>query len=675
MNASRLGFDPHLGWIVLSVFVLAALLVWGFYAFRGGRAWLTRALAISIIAVALSNPLWVRENRDPLKSTLAVILDRSTSMEVDGRDTTATEISDQIRNELAESELFDLRFVETRSTAPDTRLTTALTSALSDTPRDQIAGAIVISDGQIHDIPSDPSSLEDFGPVHGLIVGDEDDTDRRIEITSAPSYGIVGDRATVKVLVSAADINQLPVQVTVNGGRSMIVQVPVGQETDIPVEIDRRGPNTIVASIPVSPDELTGANNLTAMTLTGIRDTLRVLLITGEPHQGGRAWRDLLKSDPMVDLVHFTILRPPHKQDATPTDELALIAFPTMELFEEKLDEFDLIIFDRYRRRGVLHLRYLDNIARYVDRGGALLIAAGEPFAGPASLQRTPLASVLPLSPTGDILKEPFVPKVSEIGKRHSVTKTLNPDEFGHWYRYIDAGQITGDVLLTTPDDRPLLALDRVGEGRVAELMSDQLWLWARNHDGGGPFAELVRRLVHWMMKEPELEEERLTLRTDGDEIIAGLTSLSPEPEDLTLTLPDGETETLAWETNSNGQLEIRMSAERLGLYRGSVGDLEAILLNGPAHPREFADLRSSTSILQPLTDATGGTIRRVNSAADLPNIRANGAGGGGSNWIGIRDRNAYVVRDSSSTPILPTWLAAGMLFALLLLAWRREGR
>ena len=675
MEISRLGFDPHLGWPLLIALGVLALGVWLLYAFRGGRAWLTRALAVTLIAAALSNPLWVRENREPLKSTLAVILDQSSSMDVSDRSETARAISDKIRADLADSELFDIRLMETRPSSPDTRLATAVTSALSDIPRDQIAGAVIISDGQIHDIPTDPETLEGFGPIHGLIVGSEDDMDRRIEITSAPSYGIVGDKAQLKVLVTAEDAANLPVEISVNGGPPKIVPVPSGQEASISIDIDRRGPNTIVASIPVADDELTAANNLTAMTLTGIRDTLRVLLITGEPHQGGRAWRDLLKSDPMVDLVHFTILRPPHKQDATPTEELALIAFPTMDLFEEKLDEFDLIIFDRYRRRGVLHLRYLDNIARYVDRGGALLIAAGEPFAGPASLQRTPLSTVLPLAPTGNVEEGPYKAKVSDIGKRHSVTKTLDETDFGSWYRYIDARQITGDILLTTPDDKPLLALDRVGEGRVAELMSDHLWLWARGHDGGGPFSELIRRLVHWMMKEPELEEERLTLRTEGDEIVASLTSLSPTPENLELTQPDGSTETLAWQTTAADQLELRLSAENLGLYRGKVGDLEAILLNGPAHPREFADLRSTTRVIEPLTDATNGSVRRVSGAGNVPSLRPTSNGGAGSDWIGIRDRKAYVVRDSSSTPILPTWLVAGMLFGLLVLAWRREGR
>ncbi|MFC6198629.1 DUF7408 domain-containing protein [Ponticaulis profundi] len=674
MEASRFGFDPFIPLWAFAALGIACLIVWGFYAFRGGRAWLTRALALCIITAALSNPLLIQENRDPLKSTVALVVDRSASMEVDGREDRASEIAAAIEDQLTGSEYFEVRRVETQADAPETALTTRMISALSDMPRSQIAGTIMITDGQAHDVPDDLEGLEAFGPVQSLIVGREDEQDRRIEITQSPSYGIVGDEALFKVNVEA-EASVVRVEVRVNDLPAFYVPVQPGLESEIPVEVDRRGPNTVVFSIPEVSGELTTINNLTAATLTGIRDTLRVLLITGEPHQGGRAWRDLLKSDPMVDLVHFTILRPPHKQDATPTSELALIAFPTVELFEEKLDEFDLIIFDRYKRRNVLHLRYLDNIARYVDRGGALLIAAGKPFAGPQSLHRTPLASVLPLAPSGEVFEEPFKPTLSELGRKHSVTRTLDENTFGQWYRQIEARRVTGDVLMTGENGAPLLALDRVGEGRVAELMSDHLWLWARGHDGGGPFAELIRRLVHWMMKEPELEEERLSLSSDGQTLIARLTTLTPAPEPLTLTAPDGSERELVWQQNDDTVYEIREDVSRLGLYRADSEGLRALHLLGPSQPREYEELRSTTEVLQPLADATDGSVRRVRSASDTPNIRATRNGGAGGDWIGLRDREAYVVRDSETHPILPAWLVAGMLFGLLLLAWRREGK
>ena len=137
------------------------------------------------------------------------------------------------------------------------------------------------------------------------------------------------------------------------------------------------------------------------VSIDGVRDKLRVLLVSGEPHAGERTWRNLLKSDASVDLVHFTILRPPEKQDGTPINELSLIAFPTRELFQQKIKEFHLIIFDRYARQGVLPIIYFDNIARYVQEGGAVLVAAGPDYASPTSIWRTPLEQILPAEPSG----------------------------------------------------------------------------------------------------------------------------------------------------------------------------------------------------------------------------------------------------------------------------------
>ena len=88
---------------------------------------------------------------------------------------------------------------------------------------------------------------------------------------------------------------------------------------------------------------------------------------------GLRSWRNLLNSDPSVDLVHFTILRPPNKQDLTPVGELSLIPFPSRELFQANLNDFDLIKFDQYHLRGILPQFYLKNVVEYVVNGGALL--------------------------------------------------------------------------------------------------------------------------------------------------------------------------------------------------------------------------------------------------------------------------------------------------------------
>ncbi len=284
------------------------------------------------------------------------------------------------------------------------------------------------------------------------------------------------------------------------------------------------------------PGEVSTLNNRVAITINGVRDRLRVLLVSGEPHAGERTWRRLLKADPAVDLVHFTILRPPEKDDLTPLNELALIAFPTRELFQQKIGEFDLIILDRFQNRGILPPPYLRNIADYVRHGGALLMDVGPEFASPSSLDDTPLRDILPAHPlrgpdgelgNDGVVDGAFRPAVTALGTRHPVTEGLPgwhadaSPSWGSWYRRIGASDLHGSVLLSAEagttgvgtDAAPLLLLERVEQGRVALLLSDQIWLWSRGHQGGGPQAELLRRVAHWLMRQPALEEDALTAR------------------------------------------------------------------------------------------------------------------------------------------------------------------
>ncbi len=677
-DVTRIGFDPFLGWTALWLAVAVMAFAWGVYLARGGRAWLTRGLALSLLAGALANPALVREEREPLPSVAAIILDRSESMGFGTRSEAAEVAYRALANRLEAEPGLELRLLESERRGDGTNLYSALEGLLADVPRDQIAGAILVTDGQIHDLPDTPDEAVDLGPIHGIIVGDPDRGDRRIEIVEGPSYGIVGETAEFLVRVDDPRARQVTVSVSVNGGTPQPVIVEIGRDTPVTVEIERRGANMVLAEVPPGLEELTLANNRTAASLAGVRDRLRVLLVTGRPNAAGRVWRDLLKSDPQVDLVHFTILRPPHKIDVTPIEEMALIQFPTEELFEEKLGGFDLIIFDQYERRGVITQTYLANMARYVDEGGALMIAAGEPYAGPASLARTPLAAVLPAIPTGRIKLGAFTPALTEAGRRHAVSAPLDGEDWGEWLRAIEARADAGDVLMNGPDGAPLLVLDRVGEGRVGLLLSDQIWLWARGHDGGGPFAELIRRIVHWMMKEPELEERRLDLIADGETARIRLRTLADSAPPLTLETPEGGIIAPQWRAVGPGTFEAEAPIGQLGLYRAEAGGLEAVALNGPANPKEYADLRSSPDVLAPVAEVTrGGIVRVGESGQDLPEIRRVGprANAAGAGWLGLRDRGAYAVRSSTSQTLLPGLAAAMTVLILLLFAWRREGR
>jgi hypothetical protein len=459
---------------------------------------------------------------------------------------------------------------------------------------------------------------------------------------------------------------------------------PIGIEQSVTVPIPHGGQNIIEIEASPLAGELTQVNNRVVVTIDGVRDKLRVLLVSGEPHAGERTWRNLLKSDPSVDLVHFTILRPPEKQDGTPINELSLIAFPTRELFQQKIDDFQLIIFDRYARQGVLPIIYFDNITRYVRDGGAVLVAAGPDYASSTSIWRTPLDTILPAEPSGSVTNRAFRPELTDLGQRHPVTRGLDgaenkPPHWSEWFRVVDTRNTTGTTIMQGPDAKPLLVLSHEGEGRVALLLSDHIWLWARGFEGGGPHLDLLRRLSHWLMKEPDLEEEALRLSVNGRDLLVRRQTMADEVADVTLTSPSGTTRTIKLDAKKPGVWESNISANELGLWRATDGKLNALINVGPANPREYAEVTSTTQVLAPLAKATGGDARRLDDggALTLPRIVPVRSGDTykGDDWLGLKMSNASVVRGVGVLPVF-----AGLLGLLLLLgsiagAWLREGR
>jgi len=677
-------FAPHVAPALLwAMAAIAAIITLGSFVLRARGAW-ARGLAFAVLIAALANPLIVHEMREPLPDVAAIIVDHSQSMDVGKRRAEADAAFARIKQELSGDKSLELRegTVQTGEGDSGTQLFAALDSALADVPPERVAGAIVITDGEVHDAPA---KLSLHAPLQALIAGKKDERDRKLTIVSAARFAIVGQNADIALRVDDFGTNEdsyANVDVRVDGVDNSTKIVPVGHTTNIEVPIAHGGENVIELSAKPGPAELTLENNRAVVTVSGVRDRLRVLLVSGEPHAGERVWRSLLKADPSVDLVHFTILRPPDKQDSTPIGELSLIAFPTHELFVEKLNQFDLVIFDRYRERGILPLAYFENIANYVQNGGALLVSAGPEFASPQSIYRTPLAGVLPAQPTGDIVAQKFKPVVTDQGLAHPVTRDLQgenqngkPPTWGSWFRVIAANAVSGETLMSGPDNKPLLVLDHVGKGRVAELLSDQTWLWARGYEGGGPDAELLRRLAHWLMKEPELEEERLTASIQNGEIAIERRTMAQSAKPVTLTAPSGKTSTVELTKTEPGLWRGAAKVNELGLYRLTDGTLSAVAASGPLNPKEVADMRATDFILAPLARASGGSVHWLSDG--LPSIRRvePGARASGNDWIGLRRNGAYRVTSVQQHPLLPAWLAVILLLGVLLLAWRVEGR
>jgi hypothetical protein len=644
-----------------------------------------RALAFAALGAGLMNLSLQEESRKPLSDIVILVVDDSASQELSDRPAQTAAAVKQITAEIAALGNTELRVVHFADGAQDagSLAMTALAQALAEEPRARVAGAILVSDGRIHDLGLAPSLP---APLHVLLTGQATDWDRRLVITDAPAFAIMGEEFKLKLKVEdQGDVpatvgSTVQLTISIDADAPVTFDIPVNEDLELPVKLPHAGMNVLHFSVDGVAGELTDRNNAAVVQINGVRDRLRVLLVSGEPHTGERVWRNLLKSDPSVDLVHFTILRPPEKQDGVPVEELSLIAFPTRELFVEKINEFDLIIFDRYRMRGILPMEYIDNIVSYVKNGGTVLVSAGPEFGAVDSLWRSPLAEILPVEPTSQVIEEGFKPKITDLGKRHPVTEGLEkfapPGGWGRWFRQIDVTPLRGQVVMSGAEDKPLLVLDRVGKGRMAVLASDQAWLWARGFEGGGPQLELLRRLAHWMLKEPELEEEALNATATADVLtITRRTMAETPPGDVTITGPDGAKVVLSVTQESPGKWTVTWKAPQIGLYRLEQGDLVRVIAVGPAAPREFIETLATGDVLAPVVAATNGGILKLQDG--LPTVRSvrEGRTAFGRGWIGVTPRGAYVTEDLRVTELLPAWLLLLLAAGLAVAAWLVEGR
>lgn len=689
-TAMHIQFFPALPmpwmWGVLIAFCV--ILALSFISYKKGI--LFRILCSSAFFLALLNPSLVQEERAYVKDIGVVVVDESLSQSLGDRENRRDLALSYIGDTLKNDDTIEYRIVHAPKdafAAGQTDLFSAVDDAFSNIPEARRAGVVLLTDGQVHDVPG-IEHLQKYGPVHALITGQKNEKDRRIEITQAPAYGLVGDHVTIKFRIVDTDnirAQNAKISITMHDGRVQTDYITIGKEHAFTVPIEHASDNIFILDAETVDDELTYANNKASVVINGVRDRLKVLLVSGVPYAGERTWRNLLTSDPGVDLVHFTILREPDKFDYTPKSELSLIAFPFRELFEVKLYDFDLIIFDRYRVNNILPKRYFENIAEYVRKGGAFLEASGPSFAKETSVYDTPLGAILPAQPTGDIISQAYTPSVSAIGINHPVTKDLThgrADEdkkrWGDWLRYIDIKKLRGDTLMHSVDQSPLLILDRVEQGRVAQLSSDHIWLWSRGYDGGGPHAELLRRIVHWLMKEPDLDERTLDVNVHDKTIIIKKRALTDATgETISVKAPDGEISTIDLTLQPGGFLEHEYNADKLGMYvfEDAYGARKPAMV-GNLSTKEMIDVISTEDRLSSVIERSGGSVIWLEKTP-RPKVhyKTSAARYGGSNWIAFKRNNHYTIAGVKSMPVLPDWVLLALLLACLTLAWWREGQ
>ena len=681
----NISFEPILSWPLIAtvaavgVAMLIALLI------ARARGTLLRALSFVLLIAALANPVVRSEQRQPLPDIAVAVVDHSLSQQNGDRPKRTAAAINALKQAVESLPNTELRTIEVKSGASSeddgTRAFEALNRALADIPPERFAGAVMITDGQVHDAPADPAKSGIGGPLHALITGSKAEKDRQIVIEKAPRFGIVGQQQTIAFRLDEANGpgQSVPVTISIGGGAPTTMDVTPGQTVEVPVTVDHAGQNIVEITAPPLAGEISLQNNRAVAVIEGVRDRLRVLLVSGEPHPGERTWRNLLKSDASVDLVHFTILRPPEKQDGTPTKELALIAFPTRELFVDKLDQFDLVIFDRYRRQSVLPAAYMFNIAQYVKNGGAVLIASGPDLAAEDGLYSTPLSDVMTAVPNGNVVEKPFKPELTSQGQKHPVTKDLpgsagKEPSWGRWFRLVDTDAKPEETVMSGPDGKPLLVLSHQDKGRVAQLLSDQGWLWARGYEGGGPQTELLRRLAHWLMKEPDLEEEALTAHQQGNNLVIERRTMGDSADPVTVTLPSGQDATVKLEKVSPGRFQGSLPVTEAGLHRLTDGKLVSVAAAGSGDAREMANLLATTKIVDPVAQATGGGTSWLEDG--MPQVVKVAAGRpmAGSGWIGLRANDKFRVQAVSDTPLFSTLLSLAVLLLAFGGMWYREG-
>lgn len=683
-------FDPLVAWPLIWALAGVALLLLALALVKGLSGWALRGLALAALLAALANPSLQEEDRASLADIVILIVDESASQTLGDRPAQIAEAVARVEAEVAGmpgTELRIRRFSDAEEDAGSLAMT-AMAEALAEEARARVSGVLLVTDGRVHDLELTPSLP---APLHVLLTGREADWDRRLVIRNAPAFAIIGEEFVMKLTVEDVGAaptgagGQVDLTIAVDAEPPQTYTVPLGVELDLPVTLPHGGMNVLQFSVAPVEGELTDRNNAQVVQVNGVRDRLRVLLVSGEPHAGERVWRNLLKSDASVDLVHFTILRPPEKQDSVPVDELSLIAFPTRELFVEKIEEFDLIIFDRYRMRGILPMSYIDNVVQYVRNGGTVLVAAGPEYGVVDSLYRSPLAEILPVAPTAQVREGGFRPLITALGQMHPVTEGLErfaPEGeegqpgWGRWFRIAEVEKLSGQTVMEGPDGLPLLVLDRVDEGRIAVLSSDHVWLWGRGYEGGGPQLELLRRLAHWMLKEPELEEETLTATAEGMVLTITRRTIREEaPGPVTVTGPDGAEVVLEMRQVTPGRFEVEWQAPGLGLYRLDQEDLTRVIGVGPAAPREFVETIASGDALAPVVEAARGSVTRLEEG--VPDLRtvAEGRPTSGRGWIGLMPRGAYETEEVRVAALLPGWAWLVLAVGLAVAAWLVEGR
>ncbi len=588
-------------------FILAGL--YGVYRGQRGAAFFT-ATGVAITA-AMLNVQNVTLEQEQLPTDVVILVDRSASQSLGDRTSVTNTTLTNLTQKLAAFPGISIRISEIGS--GETNIVSEIQSLSFDT------GAVfALTDGQAHDADM-AGNIDSNIPIHVLVSGHREEFDRRIVVEQFPRFGMIDESQKIRIRLEdngniPSGKNPVPVTISQDGKILRTVAVIPGAVTDISVTLPKNGENVFLLETAEIKGELTPLNNRALVSVEGLRPRMNVLIISGSPDHGQRNLHDLFKSDSNVKLVHFSTLRKPEKQDATPLKELALSPFPAHEIFGEAFNTVDLIVLNRYEDIGLVHMPYLDRIVERVRQGAGLMVISGPEYAGEKSLYNTPLAKILPASPNGKVTENTFRPDVTETGKRHPATRHL-AGEHGVWHRSIDTTSQPATIMMQTEGGKPLLVMNREKKGRVAMLLSDQAWLWARGHDGGGPYSGLIGNTARWLLQDSTMEEESLRIQSRDNTLVVEQQTMDQNGSPVMIRTPSGKALTLETTPSEPGLWQAIIPTEEHGIYSAeSTGrQLSKVFAYvEPSNPREFESPISTLDILRPLSKKSGGIVTRM---------------------------------------------------------------
>ncbi len=682
----EINFYPLFSNQTILLFTLIFLIILALYFYLSLKYFFLRVCIFLIFLLLITNPMINSMKKKYYNDILIVLYDKTQSVVETKKTRQLLEVKEKIENNIKKLEKLEVVEIEVdnlnnlNNEKIDTKIITKLQKTFEKFEKNRVAGVIIVTDGVIHDLEKIESDFEDI-PMHFFLLGKKNERDRSIITESIPEYALVGKPINfIFKIIDGKFEEDIEATFILDGVEVFSETFAPNINHQINLPISHAGENLLEIKISNHPDEITFANNYKVFKINGIHEKLRVMLISGEPNMGLRNWRNILNSDPSIELLHFTILRPPSKRDLTPVRELALIPFPSQELFSADISKFSLIILDQYTLQGILPKKYLDNIVDYVINGGAILNISGQEYLGDRSLSNSPLANILPAKPESFSTKS-FIPTLTNLGKRHPITNTLENSyknkKWGKWFSFIKTNQASGQTLMTA-NSHPLLIINEVSDGRIAQILSDQGWVWKKDRENKGPLLKLLRNIIHWLLKTPEFQENYLEVFKNGDLITLNLNSLYQGNTKAIITNPMGKEISVLMKDNKNGSLIGTFESNEYGKFSLNVNDIKKDFFLGVSNSIELERVRSSDFLIDSFFKKNKNYIYSTTwLGSDIPTIlkvysKNNIAG---KNWVGLLEKKVKKNDIFVKKEFINWLLVMPLLLLLLFMCWFRENK